>query len=91
MKVTGNNTYIEITMRDLFKVYTLDAIVPVSKKGLKAYMMAAGIKEEEILAAMDTKPVSLKVIDDTEQIAPITEVKPEVLPPIELNISDGDW
>ena len=91
MKVTGNNTYIEITMRDLFKVYTLDAVVPVSKKGLKAYMMAAGIKEEEILAAMDTKPVSLKVIDDTEQITTIKEVKPEVLPPIELNISYGDW
>ena len=84
MKVTGNNTYIEITMRDLFKVYTLDAVVPVSKKGLKAYMMAAGIEE-------DIKPINLQVVDNTEKIAKITEAKPEPLPPIEMNTSDGDW
>ena len=84
MKVTGNNTYIEITMRDLFKVYTLDAVVPVSKKGLKAYMMAAGIEE-------DIKPISLKVTDNTVKTEKIVEIKPEALPPVELNISEGDW
>ena len=84
MKVTGNNTYMDITVRDILKVYTLDAVLPLSKKGHKAYLDAAGIKE-------DIKPISLKVIDNTEQTTPITEEKPEVLPPIELNISDGDW
>ena len=74
----------DFTVRDILKVYTLDAALPLSKKGHKAYMDAAGIKE-------DIKPISLKVIDNTEQTTPITEEKPEVLPPIELNISDGDW
>ena len=84
MKVTGNTTYAYFTVRDILKVYTLDAALPLSKKGHKAYMDAAGIKE-------DIKPISLKVIDNTEQTTPITEVKPEVLPPIEMNTSDGDW
>ncbi len=84
MKVVGNTTHIGVTIKDLCKIYKEDAIVPVSKKALKAYMMAAGIEE-------DIKPISLKVIDNTEQTTPITEVKPEVLPPIEMNTSDGDW
>ena len=92
MKVVGNTTHIGVTIKDLCKIYKDDAIVPVSKKALKAYMMAAGIDLGSNAHMLeDIKPISLKVIDNTEQITPITEAKPEVLPPIELNISDGDW
>jgi hypothetical protein len=84
MKVIGSTTHIGVTMRDLRKIYTDDAVIPVSKKALKAYMMAAGIQE-------DIKPVSLQVVDNTENITTVTETEPEPLPPIEINTSDGDW
>ena len=84
MKVIGSITHIGVTLKELNRIYKEDAVIPVSKKALKAYMMAAGIEE-------DIKPISLKVTDNTEKIAPIIEVKPEVLPPVELNISEGDW
>ena len=84
MKTIGSTTHIGVTLKELNRIYKEDAVIPVSKKALKAYMMAAGIEEE-------IKPISLKVTDNTEKIAPITEVKPEVLPPVELNISEGDW
>tara|TARA_B100000902_G_C26494808_1_gene521047 strand:+ start:182 stop:436 length:255 start_codon:yes stop_codon:yes gene_type:complete len=84
MKVIGSTTHIGVTLKELNRIYKEDAVIPVSKKALKAYMMAAGIEE-------DIKPISLQVTDNTEKIAPITEAKPEVLPPVELNISEGDW
>ena len=87
MKVIGSTTHIGVTLKELNRIYKEDAVIPVSKKALKAYMMAAGIEEE-------IKPINLQVTDNTvktEKIAPITEVKPEVLPPVELNISEGDW
>ena len=49
--------------------------------------MISGMEEE-------IKPISLKVTDNTqktEKIAATNEVKPEVLPPVELNVNDGDW
>ena len=46
-------------------------------------MMAAGIEE-------DIKPISLKVTDNTVKTEKIVEIKPEALPPVELNISEGD-
>ena len=84
MKVIGSTTHIGVTLKELNRIYKEDAVIAVSKKALKAYMMAAGIEE-------DIKPISLQVVDNTEKIAKITEAKPEPLPPIEMNTSDGDW
>lgn len=85
MKVIGNTTHIGVTIKDLCKIYKDDATIPVSKKALKAYMMAAGISEEDIPSLSSAK------VGDGSEMPPITDLKPEVLPPIELNISDGDW
>ena len=43
------------------------------------------VMEEEV------KHISLNVTEKTEKIEVTNEVKPEVLPPVELNVNDGDW
>ena len=95
MKTKGSITHIGVSLKELNRIYKEDAVIPVSKKALKAYMMAAGIEE-------DIKPISLKVTDNTVKTEKIVEIKPEPEveatqpvpesnPPIELNVSNGDW
>jgi hypothetical protein len=95
MKVIGSTTHIGVTLKELNRIYKEDAVIPVSKKALKAYMMAAGIEE-------DIKPISLQVTDNTEKegeekkkerkFLPMpTPEEQEMAPPLDINISDGDW
>ena len=87
MKTKGGITYIGVSMAELKKYFTDDAVIHVSKKFLNSFQMISGMEEE-------IKPISLKVTDNTqktEKIEATNEVKPEVLPPVELNVNDGDW
>ena len=84
MKTKGGITYIGVSMEELKKYFTDDAVIHVSKKFLNSFQMISG-REEEV------KPISLNVTEKTEKIEVTNEVKPEVLPPVELNVNDGDW
>ena len=90
MKPTGGVTYIGVSLKDLKKYFTDDAVIHVSKKFLKSYEMIAGITETP-------KPISMNVVDKNdnikvEKIDTSIKEKEEVAPaPIELNINDGDW
>ena len=87
MKTKGGITYIGVSMEELKKYFSDDAVIHVSKKFLNSFQMISGMEEE-------IKPISLKVTDNTqktEKIEVTNEVKPEVLPPVELNVNDGDW
>ncbi len=87
MKVKGGITYIGVSMAELKKYFTDDAVIHVSKKFLNSYQMIAGIQEQP-------KPISLNVTDNTvktEKIEATNEVKPDIIPPVELNVNDGDW
>ena len=86
MKTKGGITYIGVSLGELKKYFTDDAVIHVSKKFLNSFQMISGMEEE-------IKPISLKVTDNTqktEKIEATNEVKPEVLPPVELNVNDGD-
>ena len=94
MKTKGSNTYIGVPLKDLNRIFGEDAIIPCSKKGLNAYLMAAGLDETLEIVTLSSKPISLNIVDNTqktEKIEATNEVKPEVLPPVELNVNDGDW
>ena len=87
MKTKGGITYIGVSLGELKKYFTDDAVIHVSKKFLNSYQMISGAEEEP-------KPISINIVDKaekTEKIAATNEVKPEVLPPVELNVNDGDW
>ena len=84
MKTKGVITYIGVSMEELKKYFTDDAVIHVSKKFLNSFQMISGMEEE-------VKPISLNVTEKTEKIEVTNEVKPEVLPPVELNVNDGDW
>ena len=84
MKTKGGITYIGVSMEELKKYFTDDAVIHVSKKFLNSFQMISGMEEE-------VKPISLNVTEQTEKIEVTNEVKPEVLPPVELNVNDGDW
>jgi|TARA_R100000664_G_C2750960_1_gene138282 hypothetical protein len=84
MKTKGGITYIGVSMAELKKYFTDDAVIHVSKKFLNSFQMISGMEEE-------VKPISLNVTEKTEKIEATNEVKPEVLPPVELNVNDGDW
>ena len=87
MKTKGGITYIGVSMEELKKYFTDDAVIHVSKKFLNSYQMISGAEEQP-------KPISINIVDKaekTEKIAATNEVKPEVLPPVELNVNDGDW
>ena len=87
MKTKGGITYIGVSLGELKKYFTDDAVIHVSKKFLNSFQMISGMEEE-------IKPISLKVTDNTqktEKIEATNEGKPEVLPPVELNVNDGDW
>ena len=84
MKTKGGITYIGVSMEELKKYFTDDAVIHVSKKFLNSFQMISGMEEE-------VKPISLNVTEKTEKIEVTNEVKPEVLPPVELTVNDGDW
>ena len=94
MKHLGGVTYIGVSLKDLNKYFKDDAVIHVSKKFLKSYEMISGITET-------SKPIQMNVVDKTEIIAeePIRLEQPvavvvaekEAAPPVELNISKGDW
>ena len=87
MKPTGGVTYIGVSLKDLKKYFTDDAVIHVSKKFLKSYEMISGIAEA-------SKPISMKVVEKTDKIeepVPMVEPEKEAASPVELNISKGDW
>ena len=94
MKQIGGVTYIGVSLKDLNKYFKDDAVIHVSKKFLKSYEMISGIAEA-------SKPISMNVIDKTDKIKePVVEVvkvdtsvsvAADPLPPVELNMSKGDW
>tara|TARA_B100001094_G_scaffold322214_1_gene371169 strand:+ start:243 stop:506 length:264 start_codon:yes stop_codon:yes gene_type:complete len=87
MKTIGGITYIGVSLKDLKKYFTDDAVIHVSKKFLNSYQMISGMQEQ-------AKPISLNVVDKTEKTEKIeatNEVKPEIIPPVELNVNSGDW
>ena len=94
MKPTGGVTYIGVSLKDLNKYFKDDAVIHVSKKFLKSYEMISGITETP-------KPIAMNVIDKSdviveepvliEQPAPVVEPEKEAAPPVELNVSKGDW
>ena len=87
MKQTGGVTYIGVSLKDLNKYFKDDAVIHVSKKFLKSYEMISGITETP-------KPISMNVIDKSEiieQPAIMVEPEKEAAPPVELNVSKGDW
>ena len=85
MKQLGGVTYIGVSLKDLNKFFKDDAVIHVSKKFLKSYEMISGIAEA-------SKPISMNVIDKTDKIKePVVEPEKEAAPPVELNVSKGDW
>ena len=87
MKTKGGITYIGVSLGELKKYFTDDAVIHVSKKFLNSYQMISGTEEE-------VKPISLNIIEKvekTEKIAATNEVVIEPNPPVELNVNDGDW
>ena len=94
MKPTGGVTYIGVSLKDLKKYFTDDAVIHVSKKFLKSYEMISGITETP-------KPITMNIIDKSdviveepvliEQPVPVVEAEKEAAPPVELNVSKGDW
>ena len=94
MKQLGGVTYIGVSLKDLNKYFKDDAVIHVSKKFLKSYEMISGIAEA-------SNPISMNVVDKSdviveepiliEQPAPVVEPEKEAAPPVELNVSKGDW
>ena len=93
MKQLGGVTYIGVSLKDLNKYFKDDAVIQISKKFLKSYEMISGITETP-------KPISMNVVEKTikveepiliEQPAPVVEPEKEAAPPVELNVSKGDW
>ena len=87
MKQIGGVTYIGVSLKDLNKYFKDDAVIHVSKKFLKSYEMISGI-------AASSKPISMNVVEKTDKIeepVPMVEPEKEAAPPVELNVSKGDW
>ena len=98
MKQIGGVTYIGVSLKDLNKYFKDDAVIHVSKKFLKSYQMISGITEQ-------SKSISINVVEKTDKIEekieePAMEVEKvdtsvpapaDPLPPVELNMSKGDW
>ena len=94
MKQLGGVTYIGVSLKDLNKYFKDDAVIQISKKFLKSYEMISGITETP-------KPISMNVVDKSdvvveepiliEQPTIVVEPEREAAPPVELNVSKGDW
>ena len=95
MKQTGGVTYIGVSLKDLNKYFKDDAVIHVSKKFLKSYEMISGITETPKPISMnvvETKVESEKIEEPViEKIDTAVEPEREAAPPVELNISKGDW
>jgi len=102
MKTKGSNTYFGVPLKDLNRIFGEDAIIPCSKKAINAYLMAAGLDETFEIVTLSSKTISLKVTDNTEKegeekkkerkFLPMpTPEEQEMAPPLDINISDGDW
>ena len=94
MKQLGGVTYIGVSLKDLNKFFKDDAVIQISKKFLKSYEMISGLAEAP-------KPISMNIVDKSdvvveepiliEQPTPVVEPEKEAAPPVELNVSKGDW
>ena len=90
MKQLGGVTYIGVSLKDLNKFFKDDAVIQISKKFLKSYEMISGITETP-------KPIVMNVIETKvkseiiEQPTIMVEPEKEAAPPVELNVSKGDW
>ena len=94
MKQLGWVTYIGVSLKDLNKYFKDDAVIHVSKRFLKSYQMISGIAEA-------SKPISINIVEKTvkveepplvvEDVQTSVEPEKEVAPPVELNVSKGDW
>ena len=94
MKQIGGVTYIGVSLKDLNKYFKDDAVIHVSKKFLASYKMITGITETP-------KPISINIVDKSdvvveepiliEQPTIVVEPEREAAPPVELNVSKGDW
>ena len=90
MKPPGGVTYIGVSLKDFNTYFKEDAVIHVSKKFLKSYEMISGITETP-------KPIVMNVIETKvkseiiEQPTIMVEPEKEAAPPVELNVSKGDW
>jgi len=87
MKQLGGVTYIGVSLKDLNKYFKEDAVIHVSKKFLKSYEMISGLAETP-------KPIAMNVVDPplvVENVQTSVEPEKEAAPPVELNVSKGDW
>ena len=87
MKTKGGITYIGVSLGELKKYFTDDAVIHVSKKFLKSYEMISGVEEKP-------QGISINIVDkSSDKIAePVNEpVKEDAPPPISINSFDGDW
>ena len=87
MKTKGGITYIGVSMAELKKYFTDDAVIHVSKKFLKSYEMISGVEEKP-------QGISINIVDKSSDkiTAPVNEpVKEDAPAPISINSFDGDW
>tara|TARA_Y100001937_G_scaffold42338_1_gene59981 strand:- start:2490 stop:2753 length:264 start_codon:yes stop_codon:yes gene_type:complete len=87
MKTKGGITYIGVSLGELKKYFTDDAVIHVSKKFLKSYEMISGVEEKP-------QGISINIVDKSSDkiTAPVNEpVKEDAPPPISINSFDGDW
>lgn len=87
MKTKGGITYIGVSLGELKKYFTDDAVIHVSKKFLKSYEMISGVEEKP-------QGISINIVDKSSD--KITEsvnepVKEDAPAPISINSFDGDW
>ena len=87
MKTKGGITYIGVSLGELKKYFTDDAVIHVSKKFLKSYEMISGVEEKP-------QGISINIVDKSSDkiTEPVNEpVKEDAPPPISINSFDGDW
>lgn len=87
MKTKGSTSYTGVTLGELKKYFTDDAVIHVSKKFLKSYEMISGVEEKP-------QGISINIVDKSSDkiTAPVNEpVKEDAPAPISINSFDGDW
>ena len=87
MKTKGGITYIGVSLGELKKYFTDDAVIHVSKKFLKSYELISGVEEKP-------QGISINIVDKSSDkiTAPVNEpVKEDAPAPISINSFDGDW
>ncbi len=87
MKTKGGITYIGVSLGELKKYFTDDAVIHVSKKFLKSYEIISGVEEKP-------QGISINIVDKSSDkiTTPVNEpVKEDAPAPISINSFDGDW